>query len=260
MGNSKDFQTIKRGHVPNTLRDICQASSRILHTSDESMLQKGECVTMSERSEMEHVSRFSVGTIPLSVLIEFISQKVYTDLMLPSKTDLEKKIEIATFFSRTQHIFIRLEALVKWSNSASKVDKCEKISNFLEEQTFFLISTANKHLSSVTTSNFLFVCRLPPFSVLSAIEVFTKKGYTRLPKSIKVVVESFLYEKQEVLLNLNSLIQTRLSLSQIPNQFRKIKITNGRAHFLVPNEFSVSFAWFLAEVFLGHINFDVRST
>lgn len=73
---------------------------------------------------------------------------------MPSKTDLEKKIEIATFFSRTQHLFIRLEALVKWSNSASKVDKCEvisselygsfkKISNFLEEQSFFLISTAN---------------------------------------------------------------------------------------------------------------------
>nr|CAH8857899.1 unnamed protein product [Trichobilharzia regenti] len=202
---------------------------------------------MSERSEMEHVSRFSVGTIPLSVLIEFISQKVYTDLMrlidlLPSKTDLEKKIEIATFFSRTQHIFIRLEALVKWSNSASKVDKCEKISNFLEEQTFFLISTANA-LSRLLRET-LVSARLPPFSVLSAIEVFTKKGYTRLPKSIKncAVVEQSINEKekQEVLLNLNSLIQTRLSLSQIPNQFRKIKITNGRAHFLVPNEFSVT--------------------
>nr|AAX30581.1 SJCHGC05262 protein [Schistosoma japonicum] len=78
---------------------------------------------------MEHVvARVGAGTIPLSVLIEFISQKVYTDLMrlidlLPSKTDLEKKIEIATFFSRTQHLFVRLEALVKWSNSASKVDK-----------------------------------------------------------------------------------------------------------------------------------------
>ncbi|CAH8868183.1 unnamed protein product [Trichobilharzia szidati] len=202
---------------------------------------------MSERSEMEHVSRFSAGTIPLSVLIEFISQKVYTDLMrlidlLPSKTDLEKKIEIATFFSRTQHIFIRLEALVKWSNSASKVDKCEKISNFLEEQTFFLISTANA-LSRLLRET-LVSARLPPFSVLSAIEVFTKKGYTRLPKSIKncAVVEQSINEKEkkEILLNLNSLIQTRLSLSQIPNQFRKIKIANGRAHFLVPNEFSVT--------------------
>lgn len=44
---------------------------------------------------------------------------------LPSKSDLEKKIELAKFFSRTRNLFIRLEALAKWANSSSKVDKCE---------------------------------------------------------------------------------------------------------------------------------------
>ncbi|VDP37603.1 unnamed protein product [Schistosoma mattheei] len=67
---------------------------------------------MSERSEMEHA----------------VARR-----RLPSKTDLEKKIEIATFFSRTQHLFIRLEALVKWSNSASKVDKCEVTVTLMSE-------------------------------------------------------------------------------------------------------------------------------
>ncbi|VDP50081.1 unnamed protein product [Schistosoma margrebowiei] len=182
---------------------------------------------MSERSEMEHaVARVGAGTIPLSILIEFISQKVYTDLMLPSKTDLEKKIEIATFFSRTQHLFIRLEALVKWSNSASKVDKCEKISNFLEEQSFFLISTANA-LSRLLRET-LVSARLPPFSVLLAIDIFTNKGYTRLPKSIKnsaFVAESVTEkEKKQALIDLNCIIQNRLSLTQLPHQFRTIKI------------------------------------
>ncbi|CAH8616353.1 unnamed protein product [Heterobilharzia americana] len=187
------------------------------------------------------------GTIPLSVLIEFISQKVYTDLMrlidlLPSKTDLEKKIEIATFFSRTQHLFIRLEALVKWSNSASKVDKCEKISNFLEEQSFFLISTANA-LSRLLRET-LVGARLPPFSVLLAIDIFTNKGYTRLPKSIKncALVEDSISDKErkQALIDLNCIIQNRLSLTQLPHQFRTIKIAEGRAQFFVPNEFTVT--------------------
>ncbi|CAH8613473.1 unnamed protein product [Schistosoma intercalatum] len=203
---------------------------------------------MSERSEMEHaVARVGAGTIPLSILIEFISQKVYTDLMrlidlLPSKTDLEKKIEIATFFSRTQHLFIRLEALVKWSNSASKVDKCEKISNFLEEQSFFLISTANA-LSRLLRET-LVSARLPPFSVLLAIDIFTNKGYTRLPKSIKnsaFVAESATEkERKQALIDLNCIIQNRLSLTQLPHQFRTIKIADGRAQFVVQNEFAVT--------------------
>lgn len=42
---------------------------------------------------------------------------------LPRKTDLERKIEIYNFSARTRQLFIRLLALVKWANSASKVDK-----------------------------------------------------------------------------------------------------------------------------------------
>lgn len=42
---------------------------------------------------------------------------------LPSKSDRERKIEIYNFSARTRQLFIRLLALVKWANSASKVDK-----------------------------------------------------------------------------------------------------------------------------------------
>lgn len=44
-------------------------------------------------------------------------------LRLPRKTDIERKIEIYTFSARTRQLFVRLLALVKWANSASKVDK-----------------------------------------------------------------------------------------------------------------------------------------
>uniref|UniRef100_A0A183SRI7 Mediator of RNA polymerase II transcription subunit 14 n=1 Tax=Schistocephalus solidus TaxID=70667 RepID=A0A183SRI7_SCHSO len=98
-----------------------------------------EHLRMSQLSESRHVvSHPRPGTIPLSTMLEFICQKTYTDLMrlvdlLPSKTDLEKKIELAKFFSRTRNLFIRLEALVKWANSASKVDKCEVTLTLLSE-------------------------------------------------------------------------------------------------------------------------------
>ena len=69
------------------------------------------------------------GTISLSTLMDLILQRTHHELvvlseLLPRKTDMEKKIEIVQFISRTRQLFIRLLALVKWANSASKVDKC----------------------------------------------------------------------------------------------------------------------------------------
>uniref|UniRef100_A0A8C0IMM6 Mediator of RNA polymerase II transcription subunit 14 n=1 Tax=Chelonoidis abingdonii TaxID=106734 RepID=A0A8C0IMM6_CHEAB len=43
---------------------------------------------------------------------------------LPRKTDMERKIEIVQFASRTRQLFVRLLALVKWANNAGKVEKC----------------------------------------------------------------------------------------------------------------------------------------
>nr|VZI51821.1 unnamed protein product [Spirometra erinaceieuropaei] len=168
------------------------------------------------------------------------NDKTYTDLMrlvdlLPSKTDLEKKIELAKFFSRTRNLFIRLEALVKWANSASKVDKCEKISNFLDEQSFFLLSTANS--------------LLPPFAVLHAIDIFVNKTYTRLPKCIKSqIVPPEPISDREVkmaLLDLNRIIKYRLSMTPLPRQFVDISIKNGCVTFIVPHEFKVKCVSFI---------------
>lgn len=49
---------------------------------------------------------------------------------LPRKTDMERKIEIYNFSARTRQLFIRLLALVKWANSASKVDKSAVSSHY----------------------------------------------------------------------------------------------------------------------------------
>lgn len=48
---------------------------------------------------------------------------VFCIFRLPRKTDMERKIEIYNFSARTRQLYVRLLALVKWANSASKVDK-----------------------------------------------------------------------------------------------------------------------------------------
>jgi len=83
------------------------------------------------------------GTIPLSTLIEFVVHKTYHDItvmaeVLPSKTDMERKISIVQFATRTRQLFIRLLSLVKWATSVGKVVKCSEISSFLDRQVTFL--------------------------------------------------------------------------------------------------------------------------
>ena len=56
-----------------------------------------------------------------------IVQRTYHELsilaeLLPRKTDMERKIEIFNFASRTRMLLVRLLALVRWASSASKVN------------------------------------------------------------------------------------------------------------------------------------------
>ena len=44
-------------------------------------------------------------------------------VVIPVKTDMERKIEIFNFASRTRMLLVRLLALVRWASSASKVCK-----------------------------------------------------------------------------------------------------------------------------------------
>ncbi|WAR07451.1 MED14-like protein [Mya arenaria] len=188
-----------------------------------------------------------VGTISLATLIDFIVQRTYHEMVvlseiLPRKTDMERKIEIVQYASRTRQLFIRLLALVKWANSASKVDKCAKICNFLEQQSMYFIETADTlaKMSRETLVN----ARLPNFSLPCAIDVLTLGTYPRLPTCIreKIVPPDPITssEKKQVLQRLNQVIQYRLVSSELPKHMRKLKIENGRVKFLVEHEFQVT--------------------
>lgn len=130
----------------------------------------------------------SGGSISLAMLIDFIIQKTYHELtvlaeLLPRKTDMERKIEVFQFASRTRQLFIRLLALVKWANSVSKVDKSANIMCFLDKQSMIFIETADA-LSRMARET-LVNARLPNFHLPAAVEVLTTGTYSRLPTCIR---------------------------------------------------------------------------
>ncbi|CAG5131331.1 unnamed protein product [Candidula unifasciata] len=188
----------------------------------------------------------SGGTIPLALLIEYGLQRTYHELailseLLPRKTDMDRKIEIFQFASRTRQLFVRLLALVKWANSASKVDKCVDICNFLEQQSMFFVETADSlHKMAKET---LASARLPSFSLPSAIDVLTTGTYPRLPACIRerIIPPDPItpQEKAQTLQRLNEVIQYRLVSNELPKQMRRLKIDQGRVKFFVEHEFEV---------------------
>nr|XP_018906970.1 PREDICTED: mediator of RNA polymerase II transcription subunit 14 isoform X1 [Bemisia tabaci] len=187
------------------------------------------------------------NSISLTVLIEFIIQRTYHELtvlaeLLPRKTDMERKIEIFNFSARTRQLFVRLLALVKWANSASKVDKSAQIMGYLDKQSLLFVETADM-LARVARETVVHA-RLPNFHIPAAIEVLTTGTYSRLPACIRdkiVPAEPITaVEKRSTLLRLNQVIQHRLVTSNLLPQMRNLKIEFGRVTFHVQNEFEVS--------------------
>ena len=187
------------------------------------------------------------NTIPLRTLIEMIIQKTYHELtvlaeLLPTKSDMERKIEIYNFSASTFTIFIRLWALVKWANSASKVDKSAKIMGFLDKQSMLFVETAD--MLSRMARETLVHARLPNFHIPSAVEILTTGSYGRLPSCIRerIVPPDPITpsEKKQTLARLNQVIEHRLVTGNLLPQMRKFDIKSGRVTFTIDHEFEVS--------------------
>ncbi|XP_029175199.1 mediator of RNA polymerase II transcription subunit 14 isoform X3 [Nylanderia fulva] len=187
------------------------------------------------------------GSISLAMLIDFIIQRTYHELtvlaeLLPRKTDMERKIEIYNFSARTRQLYVRLLALVKWANSASKVDKSTHIMAFLDKQSLLFVDTAD--MLARMARETLVHARLPNFHIPAAVEVLTTGTYGRLPACIRERIVPpdpiTAAEKRSTLQRLNQVIQHRLVTGNLLPQMRNLKIEAGRVTFLVEQEFSVS--------------------
>jgi len=185
------------------------------------------------------------GQVSLNVLVDMIVQRTYHELailaeLLPRKTDMERKIEIFNFASRTRMLFIRLLALVRWASSASKVDKCNSIMMFLDKQSNIFLETAD--MLHKTAHETLVRATLPNFHLPAAAEILTTGDYSRLPRCIKerIIKETALtpVEKRNTMLRLNQVIEHRIVNSKIPLQMRNLSVADGTVTFTVQHEFS----------------------
>ncbi|XP_072542287.1 mediator of RNA polymerase II transcription subunit 14 isoform X2 [Salminus brasiliensis] len=185
--------------------------------------------------------------VKLSVLIEFLLQRTYHEItllaeLLPRKTDMERKIEIVQFASRTRQLFVRLLALVKWASNAGKVEKCAMISAFLDQQAFLFVDTADRLASLARDA--LVHARLPSFAIPFAIDVLTTGSYPRLPTCIrdKIIPPDPItkVEKQTTLNQLNQILRHRLVTTDLPPQLANLTVANGRVKFRVEGEFEAT--------------------
>ncbi|XP_064413391.1 mediator of RNA polymerase II transcription subunit 14 isoform X2 [Latimeria chalumnae] len=185
--------------------------------------------------------------VRLSVLIDFLLQKTYHEItvladLLPRKTDMERKIEIVQFASRTRQLFVRLLALVKWAGNAGKVEKCAMISSFLDQQAFLFVDTADRLASLARDA--LVHARLPSFAIPFAIDVLTTGSYPRLPTCIrdKIIPPDPItkIEKQITLHQLNQILRHRLVTTDLPPQLANLTVANGRVKFRVEGEFEAT--------------------
>ncbi|MEE6469611.1 hypothetical protein FKM82_008693 [Ascaphus truei] len=183
----------------------------------------------------------------LSTLIDFLLQRTYQEInvladLLPRKTDMERKIEIVQFASRTRQLFVRLLALVKWANNAGKVEKCAMISSFLDQQTILFVDTADRLASLARDA--LVHARLPSFAIPYAIDVLTTGSYPRLPTCIrdKIIPPDPITksEKQATLHQLNQILRHRLVTTDLPPQLANLTVANGRVKFRVEGEFEAT--------------------
>ncbi|XP_075052510.1 mediator of RNA polymerase II transcription subunit 14 isoform X2 [Mixophyes fleayi] len=183
----------------------------------------------------------------LSTLIDFLLQRTYQEInvladLLPRKTDMERKIEIVQFASRTRQLFVRLLALVKWANNAGKVEKCALISSFLDQQTILFVDTADRLASLARDA--LVHARLPSFAIPYAIDVLTTGSYPRLPTCIrdKIIPPDPITksEKQSTLHHLNQILRHRLVTTDLPPQLANLTVANGRVKFRVEGEFEAT--------------------
>ncbi|KAM9851084.1 mediator of RNA polymerase II transcription subunit 14 isoform 2-T2 [Aulostomus maculatus] len=185
--------------------------------------------------------------IRLSLLIDFLLQRTYHEItllaeLLPRKTDMERKIEIVKFASRTRQLFVRLLALVKWASNAGKVEKCAMISSFLDQQTILFVDTADRLASLARDA--LVHARLPSFAIPFAIDVLTTGSYPRLPTCIrdKIIPPDPITkaEKQTTLNQLNQILRHRLVTTDLPPQLANLTVANGRVKFRVEGEFEAT--------------------
>ena len=113
-------------------------------------------------------------SISLGELLHQLIQSTYHDLsqlseLLPTKSDIERKIQLAKFARKTNHQFIRLLALANWASSPETSNSLATFTAHLDTQSRIYIETAD--LLYIQEKEDLRGSELPQFCIVSAIDI-----------------------------------------------------------------------------------------
>ena len=113
-------------------------------------------------------------SISLGELLHQLIQSTYHDLsqlseLLPTKSDIERKIQLTKFARKTNHQFVRLLALANWASSPETSNSLATFTAHLDQQSRIYIETAD--LLYLQEREELRGSELPQFCIVSAIDI-----------------------------------------------------------------------------------------
>ena len=123
---------------------------------------------------VSHLSNSTMNTISLGQILHTLIQATYHDIsqlseLLQSRTDMERKIQLARFSRKTNHHFVRLLALANWASSPETSDDLSSFTTLLDTQSGLYVETAD--LLYLQENKGLKGSELPQFCIVSAIDI-----------------------------------------------------------------------------------------
>jgi len=155
-----------------------------------------------------------------------------------SKPNLEKKDKLLQFANEQKANFIKLLVLLQWSRDVDDVSKTISINYWLmTRRQAYWDAIASLALIKQDSAGF----QVPNPDLKTAAEILSKGKTIDIP-TLGYIPQPDLSSKQmlHVLKSLNRLLSIRLALSEsLPPPLQKFHIHDGRATFIIPNEFEM---------------------
>lgn len=155
-----------------------------------------------------------------------------------SKANLEKKDKLLQFANEQKANFIKLLVLLQWSRDVDNVSKAISINYWLmTRRQAYWDAIASLALIKQDSAGF----QVPNPDLKTAAEILSKGKTVDIP-TLGYIPQRDLSSRQilRVLKSLNRLLSIRLALSEnLPPPLQKFHIHDGRATFIIPNEFEM---------------------
>ncbi|KIY01622.1 uncharacterized protein Z520_03174 [Fonsecaea multimorphosa CBS 102226] len=155
-----------------------------------------------------------------------------------SKANLDKKDRLLKFSNDQKADFIKLLVLLQWSKNVEEVSKTISINYWLmKRREAYWNVIGSMALLKQESSGF----QIPNPDLKTAAEVLSRGSVLNFPR-LGYVPQKNLSSRQilRILQSLNRALSVKLALSDdLPPQLRRFRIHDGRATFIVPNEFEL---------------------